>query len=258
MSQGIPFYKYFDDIICISLKSRPDRQEHAISQGKRMGIPFNFYLTDKHPDGGNVGCTVSHIQVIKDSYAKGYNSVMILEDDFCPSPSYFEKKHLENALKFITINKDWEMLQLGYSPLQDTANILGIFKFLTSKYINPSIIKYTGLFTHCYCISRKGMKRFIDYIDNYLLSNPYPPIDKIMCIIFYNNGCCVVPLLVDQKWCISTDNGAVTNSDKIVRNFQCMAETYKVFYLFSLIIVYRVYIVISIVIIILLICYKKK
>jgi hypothetical protein len=39
-----PFYKVFDDIVCISLKERVDRRESAIMEGKHMGIPFRFYL----------------------------------------------------------------------------------------------------------------------------------------------------------------------------------------------------------------------
>jgi GR25 family glycosyltransferase involved in LPS biosynthesis len=254
-----PFYSYFDDIICISLKERVDRQELAKSQGEKMGIPFRFYLTEKDPRGGLVGCFKSHFNVIKEAYASGKNSIMILEDDFCPSPAYSDKNHLANALKFLTGNNEWETLQLGYSPLQDIDKPLGIFKFLTSEYVYPSIIKYVGLCTHCYCMSKIGMKRFIDYTDNFLKNNDYIHFDKLFCDVFdKQKAYCVVPLLIDQKWCLPTDNIAVTENDKFARKFQCSAETYKLFYYISLLVVYRVYIVISIAVIILMICMRKK
>ena len=255
------FYSYFDDIVCISLKTRADRQELATIEGKNMGIPFRFYLTDKDPMGGLVGCFKSHFQVIKEAYDNGKNSIMVLEDDFCASPSYSNPKHLENALNFINTTTDWEVLQLGYSPLQDIDKPLGVFKFFTSTYMHPSIIKYVGLCTHCYCISRNGMKRLIDYIDNFLKENDYIHYDKLFCDVFdTQKAYCVVPLLVDQKWCLTTDNIAITENDKIARKFQCMAENYKIFYYVSLIIVYRVYIVIliALIIFIFMICLRKK
>ena len=104
------------------------------------------------------------------------------------------------------------------------------------------------------------MKRLIDYIDDFLKRNDYVHYDKLFCDVFKKQKAyCVVPLLVDQKWCLTSDNIAITENDKIARKFQCMAETCKIFYYISLIVVYRLYIVIFVTIIfILIICFRKK
>jgi GR25 family glycosyltransferase involved in LPS biosynthesis len=234
-----PFFEYFDSITCISLKSRSDRQQNALSEGEKMGIPFQFYMAEKHPEGGIIGCFMSHLEVITRAYNNGDKNIMVLEDDFCATPAYSNDVHLTNALQFLNKTPDWEILQLGYTPLQDIDDSSGIFRFLTCSKKHPSIIRYTGLTTHAYCMSRKGMKKCIDYITEYVKENNIIHIDKLFCKVFSRNGYCLCPMLIDQKWCFSSDNSTISVFDEFYRKFQCVPEKTKIFYYCSLIVAYR-------------------
>jgi len=76
-----------DNINCIyyiNLEHRTDRKEHILKEFERMNIPndkiirFNAIKHEK----GYIGCGKSHIEILKDAYEKGYDHIIIFEDDF--------------------------------------------------------------------------------------------------------------------------------------------------------------------------------
>lgn len=64
-------FDFFDDIVCITLQDRPDRKKHAQEVFEKLHIPVRFYSAKRHPNGGVYGCFASHIDVVRECYAKG-------------------------------------------------------------------------------------------------------------------------------------------------------------------------------------------
>ena len=105
-----------DHIFYINLDRRPDRREEIENELAMYGLSekserFTAFDT---PGKGIVGCTYSHLEVIKLAKERQYKNVLILEDDFLfeNTKEVFESK-LEH---FFTEYKDkkYDVLMLAY------------------------------------------------------------------------------------------------------------------------------------------------
>jgi hypothetical protein len=80
---------YFDHIYCINLDKRTDRWEDCVKQFKKHNLTVErFSAIDgsivENPTSllpGEYGVLSTHIELIKDAKSKGYNNILILEDD---------------------------------------------------------------------------------------------------------------------------------------------------------------------------------
>jgi len=156
-------WDFFDEIFCINLFSRDDRLEKSKKRFKNLGIPVTYHRVKKHPINGEIGCFESHLEIINYSYEKGYNNILIFEDDFIPSPSY-KPELIQEAVDFMERNKSWEIFYFGHQP-----DIL----WSSSNVISRNIIKTHSTLNHSYAISRKFMEKM------YKKSYDGIPIDKI-------------------------------------------------------------------------------
>ena len=115
---------------------------------------------------GEIGCALSHYQLIEGAYNSGYENVLILEEDFYLNKEFdkfpeFELNHLDD---------DWSICYLGRSPLEKDKE----------KAVNEAIVRCGYTFnTHAYMISRKGMKEILNsgYLENLI------PYDEFMSAI---------------------------------------------------------------------------
>lgn len=73
--QGIP-------AVYINLDRRKDRRQQFESECQRMGIVAERFSAVTHPEPG-IGCTRSHLEVLRYAKSRGYSCVAIFEDDFC-------------------------------------------------------------------------------------------------------------------------------------------------------------------------------
>ena len=104
---------------------------------------------------GEIGCGLSHYQVIEGAYNSGYENVLILEEDFYLNDEFdkfpeFELNHL---------NDDYSICYLGRSALERDKE----------ESVNEALVRCKYTFnTHAYMISRKGMKEILEsgYLDN--------------------------------------------------------------------------------------------
>lgn len=66
----------------INLEHRKDRKEETITELKNFGIdnPIRFNAI-KDEKNGHVGCSKSHLAIIKEARSKNYPYVMVVEDD---------------------------------------------------------------------------------------------------------------------------------------------------------------------------------
>lgn len=65
----------------INLDRRIDRRLETESELSRIGVEAERFAAIERDPGG-LGCTQSHIEVLKLARERGYESVMVLEDDF--------------------------------------------------------------------------------------------------------------------------------------------------------------------------------
>jgi hypothetical protein len=93
----------------VNLERRPDRLEHIQKEMDYMGWDYElFKAVDLNNHGG---CTLSHTEIIKISKERGYDSVMVIEDD-CTFLPY--SKDLIN--KIDTESGDFEFGIINLAP----------------------------------------------------------------------------------------------------------------------------------------------
>jgi hypothetical protein len=69
-------------VVYISLEKRPQRRAAIETQCAQMGlVPVPFLAVDCTPKG-YIGCTISHLSVLRHARAQGWSHVLVLEDDF--------------------------------------------------------------------------------------------------------------------------------------------------------------------------------
>lgn len=90
---------FFDGVLCISLPQRQDRRLIFDEMMKNHNITYEYVdavdgqqFKDLAMEQGilpsEYGCKWAHINALKYSKNKGYNSVLILEDDACLRPNF--------------------------------------------------------------------------------------------------------------------------------------------------------------------------
>lgn len=127
---NIKFTDYFDKIYIINLVNRTERREFVENELKAIGIydelvnsgklewveairlpltqkvmdcmylsgDVDFSYADKQQKLGQFMCTSEHYRVIKKSIYKGYNRILVLEDDICIMKNFaYIMKALEQA-----------------------------------------------------------------------------------------------------------------------------------------------------------------
>lgn len=161
-----------DQIKCISLKERTDKQEYVHNLLSKLKINFSFFPAIKDKKMPSRGCFRSHFKIISDAYKQGCQRIMIFEDDIQLSKEV-DKHTINKITRFLDTTKDWEIFFLGGSPNTWSSNL---------KKINHYNNIYKGNFiaTHAYIINRKGMEKYKDV----QWGKPYTLID----VQVYNNN----------------------------------------------------------------------
>jgi hypothetical protein len=96
----------------VNLERRPDRLEHIQKEMSYIGWDYElFKAIDLNNHGG---CTLSHVEIIKIAKNRGYESVMVIEDD-CTFMPY--SKFLIDE-----ISKSTESIEFGIFNLGPTLN----------------------------------------------------------------------------------------------------------------------------------------
>ena len=74
--------QHIDHIFYINLDKRTDRRENIEKQLQKMELVGERYAAIHTPHSGIIGCSFSHLNVLKLAKERGYKNVLILEDDF--------------------------------------------------------------------------------------------------------------------------------------------------------------------------------
>ena len=107
-----------DKIFYINLEKRKDRKSEIINEFKKMQIPSSkihrFPAIPSSP--GNIGCALSHLNLLMFIKQKGYTNTIILEDDF---EFIVSRKTLDNNLNnFFNHVPKYDIVMLSYSLLK--------------------------------------------------------------------------------------------------------------------------------------------
>jgi hypothetical protein len=93
----------------INLDSRTDRREQFEAECLKMDIQVERLAAIVHPKGVALGCSASHLAIIKLAREREYPHVMVFEDDFTFLVTKDEFNTVVN-----TLPEDYDVVMLGY------------------------------------------------------------------------------------------------------------------------------------------------
>lgn len=193
-------HHFFDNTYLINLDSRQDRLDKSIQACGVLGLEFERFSATP---GSNVkdfneydgeyaqrirwnknaaGLVVTTMNIISDAIDKGYESILIMEDDIEFRQSEQLKEIVETGMK--SLPKDWEMLYLG-SIHHEPFEVIG-----------PYMARVKSANTcHCYAIHSRVYELILK-----ILSPVAFPIDSSYRMLIHRRGnsYCLVPNVAYQ------------------------------------------------------------
>jgi len=105
--------EHIEKIVYINLNKRTDRKEQIESELNNFGLDYERYEAIETPEFGLLGCSKSHLNILKMAREKGYKNILILEDDFTflVSKEEFEKQ----LTNFFKSNIDYNICMISYN-----------------------------------------------------------------------------------------------------------------------------------------------
>lgn len=121
-------WNFIDKVVYINLDERSDRKEHM---EQRILNVFDASKVQRFPavkhERGNIGCTRSHIEVLKMAIREGWKNVLILEDD-----AEWNKYEEGYAKLQELIQKPYDVILLSPSAAQWDPNTMRLIESETS------------------------------------------------------------------------------------------------------------------------------
>ena len=196
------FNLYFDKVFVINLEDSKDRLQtisHLLNQegveferfpawDKKMCADYIFEKKNRKVSvNSTTGCAFSHYKVLQECIARGYEKVLILEDDAVIANQHY-KIYFENAVS--NLPYDWAFLKLGYNVShQMTAKDDFSFEAVSENLfsINAASLTTADAF-NIKNIKRNDalMKIFID--DETMFDNTIKPVDHRYYKLCKENG----------------------------------------------------------------------
>lgn len=168
-SKPTPLFSYFDWIPVINLDRRPDRWASFYHEYKKAGWPFKAPERWSAIDGAQLpppvwwkagaaawGCAQSHIRILETAMQRGYERILVMEDDAIMMPKFGDKvRELLHVLP-----NDWDQFYLGGQhlftkehPPQDLGN--GLYRCYNVNRL------------HGYALNRKFFKPLYQWLTDY-------------------------------------------------------------------------------------------
>jgi GR25 family glycosyltransferase involved in LPS biosynthesis len=158
----------------INLADRVDRKQHVEKQMKLIGIPVKRFDAIKLPFG-SLGCSASHLMCLQIAKKRGWDHVLICEDDITFTNS---ELFIAQFNKFLNAQKKWDVVLIA-------GNNMGPYK---------AIEDYCVQVTKCATCTGYLVKS--DYYDT-LINNFYIGMNKL-----FRNKDKNYFYAVDQYWCL--------------------------------------------------------
>ena len=204
---AIPFV--LENVFYINLEERTDRRESVEKQLNELGWKYKRFNAIKNKQKGSIGCSFSHLAVLKIAREKNLPYVVVIEDDieFTNIPK-FQKIYK----KFVDSGVDFDVYLLAGNLRRGNIKI------------NNSLTKVRSSFTTTgYIVKNAYYDKLIDNIKlglQYLLrnlKNPYYTIDAFwMRLQKQDNWYISRPRTVTQLKDFSDIEKKLTNYDKVM------------------------------------------
>ena len=111
-------------------------------QGWKMRSDNKYW--NREITAGEIGCALSHLSIWKDAFKKGYNKILILEEDFKVLREWNEND--------IQTNEEWGLFYLGRNRVGEDQ------EQITETIVRPGY----SYCTHAYMLSRMGIQRLLE------------------------------------------------------------------------------------------------
>jgi glycosyl transferase family 25 len=115
----------FDDlahVFYINLASRPDRNDHMVTQLSAVGLPHATRFEAIRARNGAVGCTLSHVKILSDAFEARLPYVVVLEDDVCFTNPAQLRSSFDQFFEEKGANS-WDVLLLGGNNVAPVAAV---------------------------------------------------------------------------------------------------------------------------------------
>lgn len=219
---------FFDKVYCINLEERKDRwdlclekfKEYGITNFKRFeGIKVNGNLSPKKL--GQIGCSSSFYNIIKEASENNYSNILILEDDF---NFIVSKNEVEQALEkaFKEMPEDWDMFYLGANVMNE------IFQNPIERY-SENLFKLNSAYAlHSVCFSKNSFLKILNFYEdssNWItnLMQNYESIDVFFAKDFQSSNKCFIwkdLLCLQEPSFSSIENTFYNYTDLMLTNFK--------------------------------------
>jgi GR25 family glycosyltransferase involved in LPS biosynthesis len=170
---------YFDNVYLLNLHKRIDRlilsekklefvdldyEVFGATDGSVMNFIWKSFSKENayFKNSNYLGCAISHLSIYKDAIEKGYEKVLIIEDD--------NRYHRNLLKKFKEIKefvpRNWnELLYLGYIPLSDDC-LKWDYGVFSNNYINEKVFVAKNLWgLYGYAIHANLMVELLEVYD---------------------------------------------------------------------------------------------
>lgn len=166
---------YFDNIYCINLSKDFERWDNMqklfnhfnIKVDKWVGTTDTLFkkyiqcINDSSLKSTYMACANSHISIMEDALAKGYEKILIMEDDIVPDKSINER--FDSFIKEVPQN--WDLLYLSYIRTSDDKSTwFSGGEEIEKQKISNNVVKAKNFWScMCYGISKSMMEKTIEW-----------------------------------------------------------------------------------------------
>lgn len=137
----------------ISLKDNPSDEYQLYKNWDISSTGNNYFFWSRPVKYGEAGGMISHTQCWEDAHKKGYETILILEDDFTLKTS-IDWNIFENLNGY-----EWEMCLLSHNSLHNIfPNILEPIRIGVEGFIKPTFFYNT----HTYILKKSAIQKLVE------------------------------------------------------------------------------------------------